>query len=514
MDEVLNKFVKLNKSKWPNVRDSKNKILIEGFLSLPNHLIGVATIARAIYDVKKYEPIFLISKDSEESAEIKKIFKSYGLKKYITLRRGVFNIILLLKAFISTLKVYINNYNLDDFVGYELNNIIIGDLVYDSYIRRNNRYSNIKLWSFSFFKELLFAHIKFYLYNRLIKNYDFKYIVLGHRVYAEYGILARIAIKNNSKVIICRLTNVRCYHNYNEIFTNESKPSKELLDYITDKKLYRKVEKYLEKRFLGNLEQHDVINAYKNKKSYSREELCKELNLDPSYPIVFIMPHAFSDAPHSNRNMLFRDYYQWFIETIKYVNNIENINWVVKPHPSSYMYNEEGEVEQMLKKLKLDYIYLAPSDLSTASIFDIAKTIITACGTVGIEAACMGIRPIIAGKAPYSGFGITYEPKNKSEYFSILKKIYSVVPLNKQEMKIAKAIFYWNCIAAFPNSTIMPSKFVYPSPDIKVINKQKEEIYKMTIENLKNNDPKEDPYYLCIRNMIKENKKYLDCNII
>lgn len=81
MDELLNKFVKLNKSKWSNIKDSKNKILIEGFSALPNYLIGAATIARAIYDVKNYEPIFLISKDSEESMEIKKIFKSYGLKK-------------------------------------------------------------------------------------------------------------------------------------------------------------------------------------------------------------------------------------------------------------------------------------------------------------------------------------------------------------------------------------------------------------------------------------------------
>lgn len=507
MDVLLNKFVKLNKPMWSNIKDSKNKILIAGFPIHPHYLIGSATLAQAINEIKNYEPILLTN---NKSSEVKKIYKSYGFRKYINVRRYLFNIILLLKALISTIKVYIINYNLDDFMEYKLNKIKIGDVIYDSYIRKGNRYSSIKLWSISFYKTLLISHIRFYLFSKLINKYDFKYVIVGDRVYTGSGMLARIAIKNNTKVLLTRLTNVRCYRDYEEIFTNEYKPSKELLKYIIDKKLYKKVDSVLEKRFSGDLKQHDVINAYRHKKRYSPEELYKKLKLNPSYPTVFIIPHVFSDAPHSNESMLFRDYYQWFIETIKYVAKIKNVNWVVKPHPSSYMYNEKGEVEQIVKNLKSDYIYLAPSDLSTASIFDITKTLITVCGTVGIEAACLGIKPIIAGKATYSGFKIAHEPKSKSEYFSILEKIYSIRSLNKEEIIIAKAVFYWSHIATFPKSTILPSEFVYPSPDIKVINKQKKEIYKKIIENLKNNNPKEDPYYLCIKNMIKEDKKYLD----
>jgi len=61
MDELLNKFVNLNKSCWSNIKDSKNKILIEGFLNTPNYLVAAATIARAINDVKNYEPIVIVS---------------------------------------------------------------------------------------------------------------------------------------------------------------------------------------------------------------------------------------------------------------------------------------------------------------------------------------------------------------------------------------------------------------------------------------------------------------------
>lgn len=510
IDKLNKEFIELNKPNWSDIKSSKPKILVEGFLNVPNYLIAAATTARAINEVKNYEPIVIISGNSEDKAEVEKIFESYGIKNYINIRKYKFNIIFLLKSVIATIKIYIKNPNLDEFINYELNNIKIGDLIYDTYIRHSNRYVKIKLWSLSFLKELLKSHFKFYLYYYLIRNYDFKYMILSHGIYVAGGILARIGIRNGSKVMTSRITNIRCYYNYDEIFTDEFKPSKELINFIIEKKLYTKTDEFLKKRLAGNIEQQDAISAYKNKKLYSREEFCKELKLNSSFPIVFIMVPSFSDSPHASESMLSRDYYQWFVETIKYINEIKNVNWIIKPHPLSYMYNETGEVERTIKKLKLDNIYLTPSNFSTASVFNIAKTVVTVRGTIGLEAACLGIKPVIAGRAIYSDFGIACEPKNKSEYFSLLKNIRSIITLlNEQEIITAKAIFYWRQVGAFPDSTILPKRIVLPSPDPKLINKQKEENYRMIIENLKNNNPKNDPYYLHTKKMIKENKKYL-----
>jgi len=509
LNKLIDNLVKSNKNNWSGMKNCEQKTLVEGFLDVPNYLVPAATITRAINEVKKYEPIGIVSNNLTKNNGIKKIFNSYGIKNFIDVKSHRFNIFIILKAIIATLKVYINFSKLDMFINYKLNDIKIGDLMYDEYIRGNNRYSKVKLCSLSFFKELIKFHFKFYLYNYFIKKYDFKYIILSHRAYVVYGMLARIGIKYGSRVIISRITSVRCYYDYDEIFTEEFKPSKEIVDFIINKQLYKKTDEILKERFAGDIGQHDIINAYKNKKIYSPEELYKKLRLNPSYSTVFIMPHVFSDAPHSNENMLFRDYYQWFIETIKFINNIKNVNWVVKPHPSSYMYNETGEVEQLVRELKLNNIHLAPFDLSTASVFDISKTVVTVNGTVGIEAACLGIKPIIAGRAPYSNFGIAYEPKNKPEYFSILKNINSISSLNEKETIIAKAMFYWRLVGAFPDSTIVPKNTVVPSPDQKIIDEQIMEGYKNIIENLKNNNPKNDPYYILLKKMIKEDKKYL-----
>jgi len=509
LNKLIDDFAKLNKNKWPEMCNNKNKILLDGFQYNPNYLISAATIARAINEVKNYEPIVIISGNLKKNNEVKKIFNSYGIKNYFDVKKYRFNIFIIFKAIITTLKVYINIPNLDMFIEYKLNDIKIGDLIYDQYIRANNRYSKIKLRSLSFFKELLKSHFKFYLYGYFIKKNDFKYIILSHRVYVSYGMLARIALKYGSRVIISGIRRLRCYYNYDEIFTYELKPDNKLIKYIINKQIYTKIDKFLEERFSGNIDQHDAINAYKNKKYYSKEELCNKLKLIHHYPIVFVMPHVFSDAPHSNEYMLFRDYYQWFLETIKYINKIKGINWIIKPHPSSYMYSETGEVEKIVMDLKLNNINLAPSDLSTASVFNISKTIITVSGTAGIEAACLGIKPIIAGKAVYSDFGIAYEPKNKHEYFSILKNINFISPLNEKEIIIAKAILYWTNIGAFSNSTILPLKDIVPNPEQKVMIKQTIDSCKTIIKNLKCNNPQDDPYYLGIKKMIKRNEKYL-----
>ena len=509
LNKVVDNFAKLNKNMWPEMKKCKQKILVEGFLDIPSYLVGVATIARAINNVKNYEPIVLTSNNLTKNNEVKKIFNSYGIKNYIVIKRHRFNIFIILKAVIATLNVYIGFSNLDMFINYKLNDTKIGDLIYDTYIRQNNRYSKIKLWSLSFFKELIKSHFKFYLYTHFIKKYNFKYIILSHNCYVNGGMLARIGSKHGSKVLTSASTCVRCFHDYNEIISHILKPSKGIIKLIINKQLYKKTDGFLKERFAGNIEQQAVIDAYKNKKRYSSDELYKKLSLNPSYSTVFIMSHAFSDGPHTNGNILFRDYYQWFIETIKFINNIRNINWVVKPHPCSYMYNETGEVEQLVIELKLNNIHLAPSDLSTASVLNMSKTVVTVSGTIGIEAACLGIKPIIAGEAPYSDFGIAYEPKNKLEYFSILKNMNSISSLNEKEIIIAKSIFYWYFVGAFPNSTIVPKKGVYTSTDPKIIDEQKIENCKNIIENLKNNNPKNDPYYIHLKKMIKEDKKYL-----
>ena len=106
------------------------------------------------------------------------------------------------------------------------------------------------------------------------------------------------------------------------------------------------MDEYLKNRFSGNIAQHDVVNSYCGIK-YTKRDLLRKIGLreNEQRPIAFLMPHAFSDACHSSGPLLFRDYYQWTVKTIQYIKNIQDVCWIIKPHPSSFMYGEE-DIEQ------------------------------------------------------------------------------------------------------------------------------------------------------------------------
>ncbi|MFA0350738.1 hypothetical protein AB4486_27940, partial [Vibrio sp. 10N.222.55.C6] len=68
-------------------------------------------------------------------------------------------------------------------------------------------------------------------------------------------------------------------------FEHFLKPSeKQLYDFIGDGKKIKKSLDYLQDRFSGALTQMDAVNAFKNKKNYSRNELNDLLLLNEEKP--------------------------------------------------------------------------------------------------------------------------------------------------------------------------------------------------------------------------------------
>ena len=117
--------------------------------------------------------------------------------------------------------------------------------------------------------------------------------------------------------------------------------------------------------------------------------------------------------------------------------------WLVRPHPSSYLYKEENIIREYIKN-NFNNIKLCDSNLvSTKNLIDICDTVITGRGTIGLEFACFGKKPILAGKSTYSKFGITSEFKNKKEYFKSFTDLNSYKKLNNKDKLIARKILFY-----------------------------------------------------------------------
>ena len=205
----------------------------------------------------------------------------------------------------------------------------------------------------------------------------------------------------------------------NNVFAQFQEPSHFVVD-IANVELFEKnlnskdyidlAKQYFDSRINGTVDQIDVKNAYLNKKKYNLSDLQNIYSkIDLNKKNIVVMSHAFSDAPHVGEGLLFYDYYDFLEKTLIRLNNNENVNSFVKAHPSSYMWNEKGAVEELIEKNRLENIYILPSDFNTSSVLDIADYIVTAKGTAGLEFSCSGIPAITAGKGYYYGFGIDIE---------------------------------------------------------------------------------------------------------
>ena len=131
-------------------------------------------------------------------------------------------------------------------------------------------------------------------------------------------------------------------------------------------------------------------------------------------------------------------------ETLNFIENenLQNVFWLVKPHPSRSDYNENGIIENLMKKYKNRNLALSPANLSAINSTKICDNVITSNGSISFEFACEGKYPILASKAIYSKLGFTIDHETKENYFHTLKNIHKIKSLNKKQINLSKRILY------------------------------------------------------------------------
>ncbi len=143
---------------------------------------------------------------------------------------------------------------------------------------------------------------------------------------------------------------------------------------------------------------------------------------------------------------LFRDYLSWLRETLEYVKDCGNANWIVKAHPHAEAYNchqkDYDEIKRITHSLDNHNIRLLPADTNLKSLIGFADVILTVRGTVGLEFACFGIPCIVTAESAYSGFGFSLEPGTKGAYFQLLSKVSEIDKLNADQVRMAKVVAF------------------------------------------------------------------------
>ena len=129
------------------------------------------------------------------------------------------------------------------------------------------------------------------------------------------------------------------------------------------------------------------------------------------------------------------------------------VNWVIKIHPAHVIKNawehytgEPAEVisirEQIGQLPPHVFVIPASSDVNTFSLFDVMDYCVTVRGTIGLEAATLGISVVTAGAGRYDRRGFTVDSDTTQEYLDRLAHVQEIPQPTAGQRELAERFAY------------------------------------------------------------------------
>jgi len=215
---------------------------------------------------------------------------------------------------------------------FKLAGVQIGDLLYDTYLKKN--YDIIPTIDLKNEKFLIFVKdfiLLFLIWLKFFNQNKIKSVIASHSVYS-LAIPLRIALKKKSDAYVLSPQYLRKLKK-NFIYQScEAKHFKKIFNNIDHKKkkdILNISKIKIDSRLKGN---YSSDYPYVTKSPFGNFTKKKLLTSEKKTKVL-IATHDFFDGPHANGIHLFSDYYHWFkflCETAKKT----NYQWYVKTHPT------------------------------------------------------------------------------------------------------------------------------------------------------------------------------------
>ncbi len=337
--------------------------------------------------------------------------------------------------FSSLLKKVKNNKDIENIT---INNVIIGDLIYDSFLKLNSL-GTINIKSKNFQNYLNQSIQLFYFWENYFNKNNIKAVVISHSVYF-LGMFARIAIKKKIKVFVCHPDYINCLNKKIPYARAEFLESKSILENI-DKKLLKKGLKYTKKAISNHIAGKKIDIWWTKKSTFSEKKKYRVLNNNKKFKYL-IASHSFEDSPHAYGNNLFPDNYIWLDFIGKSTTNSKH-EYYIKPHPGLHKFEKENN-KIILKNIvkKYPHLILLPENVGHFQLMrEGIKCVLTVIGTVGFEYPLFNI-PVINASKKNSTYNFNFNIHvDKINYFKSLILEPKKIKLNINQKEILKYYF-------------------------------------------------------------------------
>ena len=473
-EQLKKKFLKLKIKLIEKKKTSKITIVTNRNRIDP--VLRVLWCASIYNKYKNHEIVLLTSKRLDFS---NKIFFNFGVKNiiYTDLKKTLFDIfsfrsfLYAIRSLISYL--YYSFKGIDEFIyNFNVNEIKIGQNIHDSFIKKNHCFpQTYLLLPLSYLKYIYLAYFLINKIETFIINNNVKNIILNKSQYfAIDSILFLIGKKYKIRTVMLNEEKILLSKKFtfHELFYTVKKQD---LKKKINKKL---IDKFIYKHFKG-MTDRDIKNSHSNKIELNKIKFEKFFEKKAKKTVLFC-PHAFSDSFGAGGEFLFRDFYDFFEKSIIQMGKIQHINWIVKLHPSRFLYREEGVGEKLIKKYNFKNIYVLPDHYLTTSIVKLVDAVVSGTGTIIPEALMFGKKTLAYKNNRFKNLNIYIKYYNKLDYFKKLSFKNINLNVSYSEKILAKKILY------------ILYKKVFSSKDkllIELRNKNKTELKKANLELLK-----------------------------
>jgi hypothetical protein len=510
-------YIEFNKKSFPKLNQGKTNgcILVElfdyptliYFWSIITNLIAKKNnLTINFYYFKTYSSI--ISNFKIFIKNLSKIYNSFNVNEGI----NFYNFNSENKKFNYTLFEKIKTKK--QLVEFTYKSIKIGDLIYDTYIRKTfnptiNLNDPLLLKIFSEAITIFEQSLKYFLNNKI------KLLITSHSYYTQYGIILRIAIQLNVPVLMVhskargnvdfriKLIDKKYPFEHNWGYINYHK---NFLKLNSKKKLLDVGKKLIEDRLLGNSKL-----SYLKSSPYLRiknDEKLTKINLNNKKKNIIIFAHCFFDAVHRFRYSLYNDYYEQIKFFIKLSKKCKNFNWLVKQHPNDL--KENDEVYKKLFKKEKNIVLLNKKTPNSLILKKIKPYIaITNNGSISHELAYHKIPVINTGDNVHINYKFNLNPKNKNQLLDMIiniKKYTKKLDFNKKNLYEFMYMHFQHPWEINQEKKLLKDNF-FATKNFKFNSTDK--IYKYYIKNHKKNISSIEKY---IKIFLKNNKSKLNLN--
>lgn len=438
------KFIRLNKNLFHNKKNSNNNVFLVEFNAFHDHHVVYSLFSfffRNNFHCKTYSfynnclltaPLVFNKINSIKW----KIGNFFSLKHFAIYRSfGVEDIFKpeIDKNIIKAAdKCFLQNFSKikskDDLLNFKINDILIGDLLYDTYLKSRilptiNIYSNdFKIFFLDFLK-------LFFFWDNYFKKKKVIGIITSHSVYS-YAIPLRLALSKKIPSFVSNpkfLIKFSKKNFYGSIFGNYRSYKKDFNNLNKKKNDGLRIAKEQIKKKLIGVTGPEVNMEYADISSFSSNSNAKILKNNNKFKVL-ISTHDFFDAVHYYGKGIFADFYEWIVFLLKISKNT-NFDWYIKNHPkySGRFRRYQPFTDDIVSNLINNYknITLLPNNTTNKQLISEGiGAVLTVYGTVASEFPYFNIPVINATKHNvHCNYSFSISPNSKNQYRKIIENL-------------------------------------------------------------------------------------------